>query len=229
MLNENTRHVLKTLTSIGNNAIVRFPVTTIAQKDKSLIAFVNLETLGEESFTEYGISYLSDFLSLVDFYSDAVIENNNGIIDMKTETSHQRYRSTDLEMMKAYDISGNLIDNIAKVDPCIKFDISADELSRFKKIANLVKSDFFVIGASTITVCKLDATNTKLDESTTDVLMSTTEDAQDIVINMSAIDKLPSGNYEVKITKNASSGNFISVWSSADQPINIVVAVAKAI
>lgn len=230
MLNENTRAVLKSLTSVSNSAIFRHPITTVAQKDKSLIAFLNIADLGEEEFEEFGISFMSDFLNLVEFYKDATIEINDGVIDMKTETSHQRYRSTELDIMKSFDFPSALLDNINKAEATITFDISNDDLTRFKKISSLVKSDYFIVSDSDITVCKLDAKDNMLDESTTEILTSTNEDVEErIVFAMTSIDKLPSQNYTVKIVKNPKTGNYISVWSSQDQPINIVVSVEKAI
>jgi len=226
MLNENTRKVLKSLTSVSGSAILRYPISTVSQKDKSLIAFVDLEALDEAEFGEFGVSYLSDLLSLIDFYDDANIEINAGIIDIKTETSHQRYRTTELDMMKAFDVSPKILDNLLAETPQIRFDISKDELDRYKKIASLVKSEYFVVQDGSITVCKLDATNTLLDESTTDHIMdASTEDR--VAFAMTNIDKIPSGSYEVSLIKNPKSGNYISLWTSENDPFKIVVSVAK--
>lgn len=227
MLNENTRKVLKALTSVSNSAILRYPVSTVAQKDKSLIAFVDLEALDEEEFEDFGVSFLSDLLNLVDFYDGADISLNSGIIDIKGENSHQRYRTTDLDMMKAFDISPSILVKMTAETPAIKFDITKDELDRFKKIASLVKSDYMVISDGTITVCKLDATNNMLDESTTDFVMDSNGCTDNIVFAISNIDKIPSGNYEVSLIKNPKSGNYISLWESCDNPYKIVVSVSK--
>jgi len=227
MLNENTRKVLKSLTSVSGSAIIRYPLSTVAQKDKSLIAFVDLEALDEAPFDEFGVSFLSDLLNLVDFYDDAQIELNGGVIDIKTANSHQRYRTTELEMMKAFDVNSAILDKLGAETPEIKFDITKDEFDRFKKIASLVKSDFFVVEDGSIVVCKLDATNTMLDESTTDHLMDTNGCKDRVAFEMKNIDKIPSGAYEVKLIKNPNSGNFISLWTSEDNPFKIVVSVAK--
>ena len=227
MLNENTRKTLKSLTSVSNTAVIRFPIATVAQKDKSLIAFVNLEDLGEEPFGEFGVSYLNDLLNLVEFYEGANVELNDSIIDIKTENAHQRYRTTDLDMMKAFDVPESITHKMAEATPTVKFDITKDDLDRFKKIGSLVKSDYMVIGDNEITVCKLDATNNLLDESTTDYIMDVNDLNEKIVIDMQNIDKIPSGNYEVRMIKNAKSGNFISLWTSEDSPVKIVVSVSK--
>lgn len=231
MLNAETRQGLKSLTTVGNAAIVRYPWTSVLQKNKSLIAFINMEEYGESEFEEFGLESMSEFLSLVDFYKDPEIEINSGIISVESGKFHQKYSTSDLDTMKSYNVPFEALGKVEATPEVITFEITEDELTRFKKIASLTKATSLLVsgsteGESSITVCKLDRQNNMSDESITEYPMSVTEDIN-VEFDIQNIAKLPDKNYTVSIKKSASSGNGISVWEVSDAPIKIIVSVAN--
>ena len=230
MLNEQTRKGLKSLTTIGNTAIVRYPWTSILQKNKSLIAFINMEEYGETEFEEFGLESMSEFLSLVEFYKDPEITIENGIISIESGNFHQRYSTSDLDTMKSFDINVSTLEKIEATPEIISFEIKAEDLQRFKKIASLTKATSFVVsgkdGESNIAICKLDKNNNMSDESITDYPMSVSKEMT-VVFDMQNIAKLPDKNYSVSIKQSSKTGNGISVWEVDDEPIKIVVSVAN--
>lgn len=231
MLNEQTRQGLKSLTTVGNAAIVRYPWTSVLQKNKSLIAFINMEEYGEENFEEFGLESMSEFLSLVDFYKDPEIEINNGIISVESGKFHQKYSTSDLDTMKSYNVPFTALGKVEATPEVINFEITVDELARFKKIASLTKATSFLVSGSTegdssITVCKLDRQNNMSDESITEYPMSVSEDIN-VEFDIQNVAKLPDKNYSVSIKKSETSGNGISIWEVSDEPIKIIVSVAN--
>jgi hypothetical protein len=53
------------------------------------------------------------------------------------------------------------------------------------------------------------------------------DDAMEIVIEMSNIKKIPGGSYSVRVAKNPKSGSYITKWTSLDLPsLQIVVSLA---
>lgn len=231
MLNENTRQGLKSLTTVGNAAIVRYPWTSVLQKNKSLIAFINMEEYGESEFEEFGLESMSEFLSLVDFYKDPQIEIENTIISIESGKFHQKYSTSDLDTMKSYNVPVTALEKVEATPEVISFEITVEELARFKKIASLTKATSLIIsgstdGESSITVCKLDRQNNMSDESITEYPMSVATDIN-VEFDIQNIAKLPDKNYSVSIKKSAASGNGISIWEVTTDPIKIIVSVAN--
>jgi len=233
MLNENTRSVLKSLGGIGNSAIIRYPLTSVLQLDKSLVAFVDLEALGENEFDEFGLYYMSEFLGLLDFYSNADIQINNGIVDIKSAGSNQKYQTTDLDTMELFDIPSKVLDRIDGAQPIAEFELSKDDIDRFKKISTLAKVNSLVFesNASNISaiICDVDASGNYMNASTNMLDVSNVSEPIKIQLEMSNISKLPSYNFKVKVIKNNETGNFISLWVAEEQPVKIIVAVTKSL
>lgn len=231
LLNENTRRGLKSLTTVGNAAIVRYPWTSVLQKNKSIIAFINLEEYGEESFEEFGLEEtLSEFLSLIDFYQDPDITAEGNIITIESGKQVQHYETSDLDSMRSFDIPVTALENVSKTPEIINFEISASELSRLKKISSITKATSLIVGGkvdgeSTITVCRLDRNNNISNDSVSEYPISSTEDTS-VVFDIMNISKLPEKNYQVSIKKSATSGNGVSVWTVDDEPIKIIVSVS---
>ena len=230
MLNEQTRKGLKSLTTVGNAAIVRYPWTSVLQKNKSLIAFINMEEYGEEQFEEFGLESMSEFLSLVDFYKDPEIEIENGIISIESGKFHQKYSTSDLDTMKSFDVKVTTLEKVSSTPEVISFELTSDELQRLKKIASLSKSTSMLVSGSedgsTITVCKLDRNNNMSDESVTEYPMSVTKEIK-VEFDIQNIAKLPDKNYSVSIKQSESTGNGISIWEVSDEPIHIVMSVSN--
>ena len=230
MLNTQTRKGLKTLTTVGNTAIVRYPWTSVLQKNKSLIAFINMEEYGEEPFEEFGLESMSEFLSLVDFYNDPEISEEDGIISIESGKYHQKYGTSDLDTMKSFDVKITTLEKMSAAPEVIAFDISQDELVRFKKIASLTKATNLVVsgnteGESTLTICKLDRSKNMSDESTSEFPMSVSKNIN-ISFDVQNFMKLPDKTYSVSIKQSETTGNCISIWEVDDEPISIVVSVS---
>ena len=231
MLNEQTRKGLKSLTTVGNAAIVRFPWTSILQKNKSIIAFINLEEYGEEPFEEFGFEEtLSEFLTLVDFYQDPEITSEGNIITIESGNNTQRYETSDLDSMKSFDIPVTTLEKVNSTPEIINFEITSAELIRLKKVSALTKSTSLLVQASvdgdcSLVTCKLDRNNNSSNESVTAFPMSAQEDIN-VKFDIANISKLPDRDYQVSIKKSATSGNGVSVWTVTDEPIQIVVSVA---
>jgi len=227
LLNETTRKGLKSLTNIGNTAIIRYPWTTVVQADRNLIAFVGLEEYGETPFSEFGLESLSEFLALVEFYRDPEITVDDTTLTLTSGNRVQRYTASDVDDMKAFDIPTTMMTNVGNTPDAITFEISASELQNEKKNASLTRASSFIVNGkdSTITVCKLDRNKNISDDSVTQYAMASKEDTS-IVFDMNNISKLPDKDYTVYIKKSESTGNYISLWEVSDEPIKIIVSLA---
>ncbi len=233
MLNKNTRKVLKELNTIGDSAIIRYPYTSIIQLDRALISFIDLEALGEDEFDEFGIYFLSEFLSLIDLYEDGDIKRTDNVIELSNSTSTQKYHTTDLEIMKMFDMPSEVLGKLIASEVELNFELKAEQLDRIKKVASLLKLKTFIIDAQNdkinIVACNLSENDTYMQESVNEIPGGNINVDTKVVFDIQNILKIPSTDFNIRIIKNEKTGNYISVWESEQDPVTIIVAIKKAL
>ena len=232
MLGKKTRKAFKDLNAVGNSAIVRYPLTSIIQLDRALISFINLEELGEEPFDEFGIYYLSEFLSLIDLFEDGVITKEDNIIKLKNDNSSQKYKTSDLDTMEIFDMPAVVLEKISASPSLVTFDIKSEEIERIKKVVALLKLKSFIVDASdklNIVACNLSENGVYMNESINTIEGAVISEPTRVVFDTLNISKLPSVDFKVSVTRNENTGNYISLWKATDEPISIIVAVQKTL
>jgi len=231
MLNQETRNILKQVTKIGNSAILRYPVSTITNIDKSVIAFVDMSKL-ESEFEELGLAYFSDFLALIDFYTNPEVSYDNGTVTIEADDGIQHYQTSEVNRLKSVDVPAELLEKMESVEPVCNLEISSSDIERAKKIGSLSKSDSFVIevddNKSNIVVCKIDDNGNITNDSSTEVSSNYNEPTK-IEMKISNIDKLPSYDYNVAVIKNPKTQNYVTIWEAVDAPIKIVITVQQSL
>ncbi|MCK5536171.1 MAG: hypothetical protein KAI79_05045 [Bacteroidales bacterium] len=235
MLNKNTQKAFKDLNTIGNSAIIRYPLTSVIQLDRALISFIDLEALGEEPFEEFGIYFLSEFLSLIDLYDGGEIERKDNIVEFKNASSTQKYETSDLEIMKIFDMPGTVLEKLLDSPTEATFTVSSDMVDRIKKVSSLLKLKSLIVDANAETkelsliACNLSENNAYMNESNNSIPDCDITTTTKIVYDIQNILKIPSVDFNIRIIKNPTSGNHISVWEAIDEPVTIVVAVQKSL
>jgi len=231
MLNTETRALLKQVTKIGNSAVIRYPISTITNPHKSVIAFIDMSKL-ETKFDEFGLFYFSEFLSLVDFYKNPEVSYDNGTITINADDGVQHYQTTETNRLKSIDVPPMLLEKMESVDPVGKLGISAEDIERAKKIGSLAKSDSFVIDvtktSSSVIICKIDDNGNISNDSGISVEGEASEDTK-IELKLADIDKLPSYDYSVSLIKNPKSGNFVTIWEANSAPIKVIISVTQSL
>ncbi len=233
MLNKETRKALKDLSTIGDSAIIRWPFTSIIQLDRALISFIDLEKLGEKEFDEFGIYFLSEFLSLIDLYEDGEIKRTGNIVELSNNNSTQKYQTTDLDIMNIFDMPSAVLGKLLASDIEVSFDLSSEQLDRIKKVASLLKLKTFIIDAKAdnvnLVACNLSENDAYMQESISEVPGGTINVDTKVVFDIQNILKIPSANFKIRVIKNEKTGNYISLWESEDAPVTIIVAIKKAL
>ncbi len=231
MLNQETRDILKQVTKIGNSAVLRYPISTITNADKSIIAFIDTSTTDEE-FEDIGLFYFNEFLSLVDFYENPTVSYSNGTITIDADDGVQHYQTTEISRLKSVDAPPQLLEKMESIEAVAKMSISAEDIERAKKIGSLAKSDSFVIQGDgeeiNLIVCKIDD-NGNISNDSGMIVEGESSEAIKIELKLSNIDKLPSHDYTVSVILNPKSKNYVTIWEANDAPIKIVISVTQAL
>jgi hypothetical protein len=231
MLNKDTQKILRDLSTISTTAIVSHPITGIQDIDRSIVAFINVEDMGEAEFEDFGLMSISEFLNVIDLVDDADIEIENRIATIKNSSTTTKYYTTDISIIEeAYGTKPAILDNIDKAIEAATFEISAEQLSKLGKTSNALKVNDLVIRPNKDGGLELDITDSLKSDSNT---MKTIIDGEcqdsdmEIVIDMNNIRKIPGGSYSIRVAKNPKSGSYITKWTSLDLPsLQIVVSLA---
>ena len=232
MLINETQKILRDLSTISTTAIVSYPITGIQDIDRSIVAFINLEELGEQEFEDFGLMSIPEFLNTIDLVDDADIDIENRIATIKNTNMSCKYYTTDISIIEeAYGTKPAILENIDKAFEAATFELEASQLDKLKKTSNTLKVNHLVIAPSKDGGLVLDVTDSQKSDSNSlkTTIMGDCQDADmEIVIDMNNIKKIPAGSYSVRVAKNPKSGSYITKWTSLDLPsLQIVVSLAS--
>lgn len=216
------------MSNISDSAIIRWPVTNFNPTDKSVIAFIDLEKLGEPSFEQFGIYRISEFLQLLDYYDDASVSLDNNVITIKSDSTVQRYITTNENNLSSFSVSPAILDKISEAPLACSIHVSKEEMDRIKKISNLLslhELGIKSVNGEIIFTIQADSnkSNIQAQNDNKTIMEGTSNEDFAIAMKIESIQKLPNCDYNVEIHRNASSGNFITQWDAVDLPIKIVV------
>lgn len=227
MLKQDTKELLKALAPISDSMILKYPITGINQVDKSIIAFLDLEKLEEEEFETFGIYKMGEFLSLLDIYSDAEISLSDDVVTIQNTSTTQRYVTTHLGNLEAFDIPSTILDNIGKAPKVAEITLLKHELENIKKISNLLKLSDLTIETEEDELYTIvnDASQPGMNDNKTKVGAASINEDFKLVIDINQIQKLPSIDYDIEIAKNPTTGSYITLFKAKTIPLKIVVSV----
>lgn len=228
MLNKQTQKILNDLSTISTTAIISHPITGIQDIDRSIVAFINLEELGEDKFEDFGLMNINEFLSVVSLVDNADISMTNKIATIKNSSTTSKYYTTDISIIEeAYGTKVAILDNINNAFEAATFEITAEMLDKLKKTMSVLKLSDLVIkpedGGLSLTIT--DTLTSDSNASKTIIMGDCNDEDMSIVIDMNNIKKIPAGSYSVRVAKNPKSGSYITKWTSLDLPsLQIVVS-----
>lgn len=229
MLNKSVQKILSDLSNISTTAIISHPITGIQDIDRSIVAFINLEEMGEDAFETFGLMNINEFLNVVSLVDNADISMNNKIALIKNDSNTTKYYTTDISIIEeAYGTKVAILDNINNAIEAANFDITSEMLDKLKKTMITLKLFDLVIKPENGGL-SLNVTDNQTSDSNTSktIIMGECQDTDmSLVIDMNNIKKIPSGSYNVRVAKNPKSGSYITKWTSLDLPsLQIVVSV----
>ena len=230
MLNTSTRKILGDLSAISSTCIVSYPKTGVQDIDRSIVAFIDLEKLGETQFEPFGLMNVGEFLSLVGLIDNADISIENRVATVKNSDVESKYFTTAISIIEeAYGTNALILDNIDNAYEAASFEISQANLDKLKKTSGFLKvSDLNIIAGSDEVVLTITDTTIKDANSYKMKVPANIGDSEmNVVLDMNNIKKIPSGSYHIKIAKNQKSGSYITKWTSLDLDcLQIVVSLA---
>lgn len=216
MLNAQTYSVISTLKEISDDMIFSYPTMGISDSNKTIMAYLDLEGLGNSDFKEFGIMGVKQYLDLLNIAGkDATIDNKDGILNIKSPSIGCKYATTNIGILEAKNCRAPvaLPSNFENAIKAIEFEISAEDMDKIKKVSALLKfEDVVITSENGKVVIKVDNENQRSSNDFKIYLEGACEDNDiAVVMSVSNIKKLPQGNYVVRASKNPKNATSILV------------------
>ena len=235
-MNQNFVKLMSPLTKITETAIFTYPITGMRNTDKSVFVFVDLSKIGVDSFDSFGLTAIPKFLALYDIVGeDAETTIKDGIVHIKNEKSSFRFVTADVHTLQSvYSVNLDMLSKIEKATTTALFELDKATLIQIKKAANLLGLNNIVFDITTsgvvVTATSMNkitgenASSNEFNVGVKNVMQS--NDKVSITLDCVNLDRIPTGNYIVKIAKGENS--YISRFESKDVEGLIIVSNIKA-
>jgi len=146
MLNENSIQILQSIVNITNSAILSYPVTTIQNQNKNVLANIDFSQL-DESFEEFGIFDLSSFLGALMILEEPNISLINKVITAQDADSTIKFVTSSPSSLEDFTTDPEKITSTCAVGSILEVDINVDLFNRIRKGASVFKTlkDLFIV------------------------------------------------------------------------------------
>lgn len=160
MFNKNVRGIVKALRPISNSVVFRYPETVFCSPSGDVLVKIDISKLDQDEFKEFGIFDVSNFLGILDIFSDDAEITIGNPIQIKDENSSSTYITTSLEILNQFDKSPEIFKSVDKFPSVLEFVITKDDILKIKSAANTFKElGEISINGSDSTLIKLESTN----------------------------------------------------------------------
>lgn len=228
MINNEFLKVLKNINPITDKVLLKYPITTINSESVDIIANIDLEKLGVESFPDTGIYDLSKFLSLLDLFKDFEVKRLDDRILIESRTNSAVFTLADILLLNPFDKSKTIIERLNDFPTVAEFKLTKTQMSQIKKassIFNELNSLNFVSEDNNIDV-KLNVTNRFESSNNTFKInyLKCSNKNFNINIDINNFNKLPNEDFLVKIKYNDEKDAYRILFESEGGIIKIVIA-----
>lgn len=220
------KKVLQSVVPISNTAIISFPETCV-RSGKSIMAFIDVEKLGEEKFDDFGLYMIDDLLSVSSLVVDGECELKEGVLEFSNSNTKVRYNTSNVEILKEnFEGDFELIDRIKGNEKVGEFKLSSAIMKELKMASNALKNlPNLIVKLSTEAEFLISG-----NEKSSNSYSTKGEGKGEVEFSMSLNDlkKIPNGNFDVEVYQNK-KGSLVMILNSEDiDGLRIVSSITKA-
>lgn len=224
MITQNTVELLSKLSPINDSMILNYPVTAVGTSEQ-MQGYLNMQTLGEDEFVEYGIYSFQELFQILNILENPELTSSKTqlIVNADNDGVHTeiKYGLGAVNTIEEHRYSPNKLAMVESGTCMSEFDLSSDALgkiSRASKVFNL-------------TILKIDSLETGTNLEVTSSISSknnynitapgTGKVSCSIIVDF--LDKVPSDNYKVKVYSDESGVLHCVFESIAIPALKIVI------
>jgi len=232
MLNQNVIHVLKSLNTITNTGILRYPTTILNNPSGDVVVRVRLDKLDSEEFPEIGVYNLSEFLStfkLFDEYKCSVLDN---IVSITSNTSSIQYITSNISVLDGYDKPESIFTRTIEFPSVCSVEITEEDMKKIRTASGIFKELNEVIFTSKDGDLEIKLGNTNnfnAKSNSFSIAKNNTNCTKDFTVKVPAenFNALPSSTYKLEVKYNKSKDAFRVVLNSMDIDMTVLMAAKK--
>lgn len=214
MINNNIITILKSVNTITNSAVLRYPITVLNSQASDIYIKVDMSILDEDSFEDIGIYNLSEFLNIFGLYgNERNIKQENNIITVSDNTgSISTFVTDDIGIMQNFDKDPSVFNKTKVVDTVCTFELTKDNMKKLKTASNIYKNlnDFNIVSRDSDITLEITQNNSFGSNSNShkQILSGVTTKEFNISLPIINFNMLPLATYEVQVKYNLSANAY---------------------
>lgn len=231
LFNKKTQQIIYQLKDISDKVIFEYPVTGIQDNAKTMMAFINLETLENKPFNKFGLIKVREFFDLLKIVENNETEINfsNDVISITGGGVSCRYMTTSLQVLQDSEVNKNILVSSEKIEPCATFLLDNSKLDMIKKTSAVLNLETMAVEINNgeIKVAVESAINQ--DSMSIDIPAEKATGEHKVQLSIMNIKKLPLGNYNTKILQHPTNkDNYIISLTPENIPALTILLSTKA-
>lgn len=215
---------------IGEKIVISYPTAGIMDSARSILVFLNFESVSKEPFPTFGFMKVKEFLDLVSalggptLTESTTIELENGMFTVSNGGTHCTYLSTNLELLKNVQPPVQLLEKLNEMTPVFEFELTNANIDKMKKVSALLGLEELEIRNKCITV----NSNISKSEFKIDLEGNFVEEPHIVPITATHLKKLPNLDFNVKVLEHETQKGKYLTWltikGDESNMVNIILA-----
>lgn len=212
MFNKNVIDTLKSISSITESLVLKYPDTYAISSERTFLVKLPISQLDQDQFNDIGFNHsLNDFLSLLNLFDlDKVnVTQENDIIYLKSDDTNASFITDDISLLEQYNIDGSQIERTKQCDTIATFTLNTTDIDKFKKASSALKNLTDLVFESKDGKLTMYLANTAIinSKSNTYSLDKTAQTSKEFCVTLLMADfaKIPVTEYDVEIKYNANA------------------------
>ena len=220
MFSKEYLNTLSKLNGFTDKTILKYPITTLVSPSLDVVINIDAKALGCETFETTGIYELSKLINMLALFDNPQIERSQNTLEIQTTTESAVFTLCELELLKNYDQSPEIINSLERFEVVSEFELSKDILSKFKKASSILSelNALIIKSTNSNTIVNIGFHNRFNSSSNTfkkEFLGTSTKDF-DLKLGIENIQKLPQEDYKVKVFYNQERDDYRVVFVTND-------------
>ena len=218
MFSKDFLNVLANLGNYTDKVILKYPVTVLNSPAQDVFINVSAESLGCQSFEPMGVYELSKLLKVFGLFENPEVTREANLLKLQTTTESAELALSDLELLKEYDSSKELIDRLDAFPSVSEFTLTTEALKTLKSAGSILSelNALRISGKSGNTTVDLyfhNRFNSTQNSYKREFLGTSTQDFE-LKLGIENIQKLPITEYQVKVKFNAEKNAYRVIFVS---------------
>lgn len=230
MINKNVQQVLKSLNSITNSGIIKYPRTVLVSDAQDIMVDINISELDSDSFEPIHLmDKMSEFLNLLSMFEDPEIELTEKEMNIKEGSKRSSFLFDNPVLMGIYNKDSVQFDRTEEVPDVAVFDLTVEDFKDINKATSVFKDleEIIIKAQDSDTEIILGSTNSFNARSNTYSIEKpgTSSKEFEVKVPVQNFKMLPVSNYKFLVKYNSARDAYRILLKNDDIDLRILMSV----